>query len=225
MKMPTPELNKALSKAQGEILAPAKETENPFFKSKYADLNAIVEAIKKPLQNNGLSVTQTTRFESGTVILITTLRHESGEEVSGEYPVIPLKQDPQGYGSALTYARRYALQSIMMVAAEEDDDGNAASAGKPQQNKKPNSPPPPPPQKNTAPLAKAPWSPVTEARAIELVKTIAVNSHGNIEYDANAELDKLTSNILAKVDAEGPKVKAFLKEKFDEAINQLNLSI
>lgn len=145
--MVTPELNKALSKAQGEILPPAKETENPFYKSKYADLNSIVEAIKKPLQNNGLSVTQTTRFENGMIILITTLRHESGEEVSGEYPVIPLKQDPQAYGSALTYARRYTLQSIMLVAAEEDDDGNSSSSVKPQQNKKQNSQPSASPKK------------------------------------------------------------------------------
>ena len=130
--MGTPELNKALSKCLGEITPPTKDTINPFYKSKYADLASIIDAVKIPLKNNGLSVTQTTQYRESILILVTTLRHVSGEEISGEYPVIPLKLDPQGFGSALTYARRYALQSLLMIAAEEDDDGNAASNKKPE---------------------------------------------------------------------------------------------
>ena len=220
--MPTPELNKALAKCQGEIIPASKDSDNPFFKSKYADLSAILDAVRKPLQNNGLSITQTTKYENQIIILITTLRHESGEEVSGEYPVIPLKQDPQGFGSALTYARRYALQSILMVAAEDDDDGNAASQTKPPVKKPANTQPPPP---NTQPKPKPIWNEATEARAIVLVKAIAVRAHGNPDFDSNGELDKLVSNIIANVDAQGPNVKAFVVSKFNDAIAELNLSI
>jgi len=227
--MPTPELNKALAKCQGEIIPASKDSDNPFFKSKYADLSAILEAVRKPLQNNGLSITQTTKYENQIIILITTLRHESGEEVSGEYPVIPLKQDPQGFGSALTYARRYALQSILMVAAEDDDDGNAASQTKPPVKKPANTQPPPantqPPPPNTQPKPKPIWNEATEARAIVLVKAIAVRAHGNPDFDSNGELDKLVSNIIANVDAQGPNVKAFVVSKFNDAIAELNLSI
>jgi len=126
--MQSPEINelaKALAKAQAQIENAVKHQKNPYYKSKYADLPAIWEACRKPLTDNGLSVIQSTRVENNTVILVTTLLHVSGQWVRGEYPVEPQKKDPQGYGSALTYARRYTLQSLVGVASE-DDDGEAA---------------------------------------------------------------------------------------------------
>lgn len=121
----------ALAKAQGQIKGAMKDSENPFFHSKYADLSAVWEACRKPLSDNGLSVVQTGDFELsvGTFFLHTTLLHSSGEWIGGEIPVKPVKDDPQGLGSAMTYARRYGLAAIVGVAPE-DDDGNAAS-GKP----------------------------------------------------------------------------------------------
>jgi hypothetical protein len=121
----------ALAKAQGVILGAAKDSENPFFKAKYADLASVWDACRGPLSSNGLSVCQTTDvLNDGKVILLTQLLHTSGEWIVGRYPVCPVKNDPQSLGSATTYARRYALMAIAGIAPE-DDDGNAAS-GRPQ---------------------------------------------------------------------------------------------
>lgn len=127
-------LAEALSKAQSNFQHAKKDANNPFFKSKYADLPAVIDAAKKPLSENGLSVIQPTSLdENGNVSLITLLAHSSGEWIAGCYPIDPVKKDPQGMGSALTYARRYSYSAITGIAAiDEDDDGNAASQGKPQ---------------------------------------------------------------------------------------------
>ncbi len=116
----------ALSKAQAEIRGAIKDTANPFFKSKYADLSSVWEACREQLTKNGLSVVQTNKAGDGRVIVETILMHTSGEWISGELDMKPVKDDPQGIGSAITYARRYALAAIVGVAPE-DDDGNAAS--------------------------------------------------------------------------------------------------
>lgn len=123
------ELASALAKAQAEIKHAGKTADNPFFKSKYADLPAVIDVAKEHLAANGLSVSQPTDIdEAGKVVLITQLNHSSGQWLRGYYPVNPVKNDPQGYGSALTYARRYAFSAMVGVAATgEDDDGNAAS--------------------------------------------------------------------------------------------------
>jgi hypothetical protein len=120
----------ALANAQAELTDPAKDSVNPHFKSRYADLASILKCVRPVLARHGIAVTQTTGItDSGAVILITALMWR-GESIIGRYPVAPVKADPQGYGSAMTYARRYALQAIVGVAADDDDDGNAASAPK-----------------------------------------------------------------------------------------------
>ena len=116
----------ALAKAQGEMQAAKKDSANPFFKSKYADLHEVWSTIRKPLAANELAVIQATRIDGNEVRLETTLAHSSGECVASAYPVAPQKRDPQGYGSALTYARRYALSALVGVVSEIDDDGESA---------------------------------------------------------------------------------------------------
>lgn len=121
------ELAAALVKAQAAMTFAKKDSANPFFKSKYADLSAVVEAIKKPLADNGLAYTQATDIdEHGGVIVETTLMHSSGQWVESRLRMMPVKNDPQGIGSCITYARRYGLQSLVGLPAD-DDDGNAAS--------------------------------------------------------------------------------------------------
>jgi hypothetical protein len=120
------ELATALSKAQGEIKNAVKETKNEFFKSKYADLAAVLEEARKALSKHGLSIVQTTDRREDAIYLITTMLHISGQWVDSELPLILQKQDMQGLGSALTYARRYSLAAICGIA-QEDDDGNLAS--------------------------------------------------------------------------------------------------
>jgi hypothetical protein len=123
-------LAEALSKAQGSIKGAAKDTENPFFKSRYADLASVWDACREALTANGLSVIQTTDDGVEGVTVITTLAHSSGEWMRGRLTMKPVKNDPQGIGSTITYARRYALAAMVGVAPE-DDDGNSASGRQP----------------------------------------------------------------------------------------------
>jgi hypothetical protein len=118
---------KAFVAAQKATEAVKKASTNPAFRSKYADLAGVVEAVVPALNENGIAVIQSPAFEGDFVSLTTILLHESGSSVSGTLRLRPSKMDPQGVGSAITYARRYALLS-MSGAAPEDDDGNAASS-------------------------------------------------------------------------------------------------
>jgi len=120
------ELAAALSKAQGAFDHAKKDVNNAFFKSKYADLASCIDAAKTALAANGLAVVQSTDVENDELVLITTLMHASGQWVDSKYPIRPVKNDPQGMGSAITYGRRYAFCAITGIAAD-DDDGNAAS--------------------------------------------------------------------------------------------------
>ena len=117
----------ALVKAQKEFGPALKSSSNPHFRSKYADLAACVEAVIEGLNNNGIALTQRVSPCENGVIVETVFIHESGEIINcGQLHVPATKQDAQGYGSALTYARRYSLMAACGIAPE-DDDGNAAS--------------------------------------------------------------------------------------------------
>ncbi len=139
------ELAKALSKAQGMIKGAVKDSENPYFHSAYADLASVWDACREPLSKNGLSIIQTTEIIDLKPVLKTVLLHDSGEWISGTYPIIPMRQakdtgwvaaeDPQSMGSAVTYARRYTLAAMVGIAPE-DDDGEAAM-GRKTEDKKP----------------------------------------------------------------------------------------
>lgn len=119
-------ISKALIGAWDKMKTAKKQNDNPFFKSKYADFGSVVDACKSALLENDLVVTQPTTIINGQTALVTTLLHSSGQWVRGLYPVNPIKNDPQAIGSAITYARRYALASIVGLVAEEDDDGEMA---------------------------------------------------------------------------------------------------
>ena len=119
------ELAAALSKAQANITGALKDSANPFFKSKYADLASCWDACRKQLTDNGLSVIQTTDIVSDTVVVRTTLAHSSGQWISGVLPVKAKDDGPQAQGSGITYARRYALAAIVGLA-QIDDDAEAA---------------------------------------------------------------------------------------------------
>jgi len=124
------QLAAALVKAQKAFGPALKSSTNPHFKSKYADLAACVEAVVDALNANGIALVQRTEASDTGVIVSTVFLHESGEAWdSGTLHVPAAKNDPQGYGSALTYARRYSLMAACGIAPE-DDDGNAASKPK-----------------------------------------------------------------------------------------------
>lgn len=120
-------LAKAMAKAQGDLGPVLKDKTNPAFRSKYADLGAVLEAILPALNRAGLSLIQSPSYDGSLVGVTSILLHESGEWMEATLHMKPVKMDPQGIGSCITYARRYAALAIA-GAAPEDDDGNAASA-------------------------------------------------------------------------------------------------
>lgn len=119
----------SLCMAQPEVKTALMDSINPFFKSKYADLGAVWDAIRDALRVNDLAISQFPDHIGQEPALTTMLMHTSGQWISGTYPLMVTDKEhtPQGYGSALTYARRYGLSAVMGVIADTDDDGNAAS--------------------------------------------------------------------------------------------------
>jgi hypothetical protein len=148
----TPKLNAALAKAQAIMEAASKSALNPAFKdasqpskakgTKYADLTAVWEAIRGPLTANELSVTQEpVDCAEGWVAIRTCLLHASGEERTSLLKMPVATKTPQGYGSAITYTRRYSLAAMVGVVSDEDDDGNEASGKTPKAKEAPKSQP------------------------------------------------------------------------------------
>lgn len=124
------ELAGALLAAQKAIKAAIKDSTNPHFRSKYADLSSVIDAVKQPLNDAGIVFTQAVSGAENAVAVETMLLHTSGEWMSETLIVPVVRMDAQGVGSAITYGRRYGLQSLCGVPAE-DDDGNAATAAAP----------------------------------------------------------------------------------------------
>lgn len=176
----------ALVKAQQQFGPALKSSSNPHFRSKYADLAAVVEAVIDGLNSNGIAMLQLTHECDNGVIVETMFVHESGETLSGGKLHVPAtKQDAQGYGSALTYARRYSLMAATGIAPE-DDDGNAAS-------KKPMKP------LDAAGACKT----LSEAGSMEDLKVIYAKAFKSFQGDAEA---------LKAIDAAKDKRKGELLE-------------
>lgn len=181
------ELAGALAKAQGEIRGAVKDSTNPHFKSKYADLASVWDACRLPLSKHGLAVIQTTEpTDNGRVRVITTLAHSSGQWVRGTLDVAPTQNTPQGMGSALTYCRRYALAAMVGVAPDDDDDGNAASS----RNGNGNHPP--------VPRPAALISDAEKAELVDLMRQAKVSDTRKfLDYLRVASLDELPADKFA----------------------------
>lgn len=137
----------AVNEMQKERLFALKDSANPFFKSRYADLSSCWEAGRDPLTKNGLSVIQMTDYDDqGRPVIVTTLGHKSGQWMRGRLLMIPAKDDPQGVGSAITYGRRYALCGALGICPDDDDGEMAMNR---------NQAPQPKPSKNNAPKQTA----------------------------------------------------------------------
>lgn len=126
----TPTLDAALFKAQGEFAPVIKKSENPHFKSKYADFASIIETVEPVLRENGLMVHQTLSHINGIPALRTALKHVSGEFVEDLTPLVMLKVDPQAAGSSITYFKRYSLLAILGLAPVGEDDDAESGAGR-----------------------------------------------------------------------------------------------
>lgn len=160
-------LVKALVAARKSIGSATKDSLNPHFKNRYTSLSGCIEPTKDALSENGLALLQLTTVADGKMVLKTILSHVSGEWISGEYELSPSKNDPQGMGGAVTYARRYARLAILDMASE-DDDGETASGRRPEPVKASDVAPPPPAPKpannNQKPLPVG----VTESKVREI---------------------------------------------------------
>ena len=135
-------LAKALAAFQAEIQDPAREGENPHFKSKYVTIDALLIAVRPVAAKHGLSIVQSTGGNGQDIGVTTMILHESGEWLMTDSLTIrPSQNNPQGCMSAITYSRRYSLSAALGVAWDDDDDGNAASAPDPKTDAKPTTQP------------------------------------------------------------------------------------
>lgn len=117
----------AMAKSQAEMGKLIKNAKNPFFKNNYADLAAVIDACKESLNNHDIAVIQSPCGDNGLVGVTTLLAHKSGEWLQGTLMLSPVKKDPQGAGSCITYARRYSLAAMVGLAQEDDDAEGAVS--------------------------------------------------------------------------------------------------
>jgi hypothetical protein len=183
----------AMVKAQTELKNPPKDSVNPHFKSKYADLATVRDAVIPVFVKHGLAVMQLPCEMDDAPALTTLVTHTSGEWLETTIKLRPGKMDPQGVGSALTYARRYALQSVAGVAAEDDDDGNAASRPAQQQT-----------QARPTPAPKSGVMPTPWARGIIAKLDAAITRDVGLElyreFDAEAKAGKVTDADRAALD-------------------------
>lgn len=120
------EILKDLVKAQLEIKAPEKDKVNPRFKTKYCSLDAIYSACREPLAKHGITLSHSVENIEGKAVLVTSLNHVSGESLSNKIPLFIEQQTSQGFASALTYSRRYAICSLLGLPTDDDDDGEMA---------------------------------------------------------------------------------------------------
>lgn len=213
--MESPEIDKlmpALIDAQADIEPIIKEASNPAFRSRYATLTAYLAALRAPLAKHRLLLTgQTVVGSNGKHRLLTRVVHESGQWLGSWWELSPTKADPQGEGSALTYARRYQIGVVLQVAAEEDDDGNAAAGNAAGQQERP--------RRAARPAAGVDWLKAGQAiaadgklepteRRIELLKLIEACERANQSTPAlNRALVEIGKTIKAAIDAQ-PTVAA-----------------
>lgn len=199
-------LAEALAKAQAEMESAKKDSVNPHFKSKFADL-ASVWAAAKPLALHGLAVIQAPRAEGTKVTVTTMLCHSSGQWIQEALTMKAAQDTPQGIGSAITYARRYGL-SAMTGITQDDDDGNTAS----QSSGKPSA---------AAPKPAAAAAPATTTLPIPYTasneqKTVIRNLFAELGFDTKsketAKLMKECSDLCVEEKVELPRLRAAVEE-------------
>lgn len=182
------ELAVALNKAQSEFMVAKKDAKNPFFKSKYATLNSVYEAVAPALLSNGFTIIQPIVDNN----VETTLVHASGQFITSSCPIVCAKQnDPQAMGSAITYARRYSLASLLGVMTDEDDDGEKAMG---RQTKQASAPEKKEPQKPVPAPTEKPKEQSLKERFENCVKFLSAQEDKSMNLE-----DAKTQAIVARV--------------------------
>ena len=186
----------ALASAQANMGKALKSAVNPHFKVKYADLSSVMDACLPSLNEAGIAVIQPTTDEGGDMFVETILIHgESGESLKCRVPLIVSKKDMQGYGSAVTYARRYGLMSMAGIAPD-DDDGNAAAKSTPASNQRQEKPRPITAEQFQALKAKAELAGTSEQKIADAYKVESL--HLLLACDYDSAIKRLDATIAAK---------------------------
>ena len=191
----------ALAAAQSQMPKAAKDSQNPHFRSKYADLASVQDACFPHLNANGIAVVQPVEAGEGGYFVRTTLLHESGESLSCIVPLILGKQDMQAFGSAVTYARRYGLMAMAGVAPDDDDGNGAVEGGGNHQPK---------------PKAKQPTKPADNSKAIDYLGEATDLDDLKTRWTNLPPADQRQPDVVAAKD----KIKASLMDdaKHDQAV-------
>jgi hypothetical protein len=187
-------ISQALVKAQAAMNHAAKDAKNPHFKSAYSSLASVIDAVRPALSSNGLAFVQKLHSADGGISVETVLIHESGEELSCGILFIPAtKQDAQGFGSAISYGKRYSLQAALGIASE-DDDGQAMTSQVKQTYQKPT----PPPVKDIADI----YTEISQATSIDALKVIAN------QYSRHEAIEQIKSALTArKLNLQKPSIE------------------
>lgn len=178
-------LAKALALAIKAMKPPTKgrtatiKSEKGSYSYKYADLADVIESYRAPLSENGLSLVQPIQTQDGHLVLVTRLLHESGEWLSSEYPIANFTR-PQEMGSALTYARRYAVTAMLGIAAEDDDDGERAGNAEPAKQTR----------KARTPEAEAPKPPADPMGKEDIQRVYEAGKLAGLDYKGLVEFAK-----------------------------------
>jgi len=194
------ELATALAAAQGEMANASKSSENPHFRSKYADLAEVINCVRPVFSKHGLSFTQMVGYDQGLVSVETVMMHKSGQWISGTISAPVSKQDAQGVGSTTTYCRRYGLAG-MAGLAQEDDDANAAVGGNGKAAAKPSPPPKVDPDREHYKIIAGE---LKGALTIADVNGIIANRKAWIDAmpeEGRIKLNDMAMDILAKMEA------------------------
>jgi len=212
------DLAAALAQAQGEIENVAKDSENPHFRSKYADLASVLSEVRPKLAKHGISVLQMpVNGDGGQVAVVTRLLHSSGQYIESELAIAPAKADAQGAGSAITYLRRYCLMAAAGIAPEDDDGEEAVGRGagrpplRPQTGERWAPPPPQPPAGVTTQRVSTESAAATAARQRvrmlidqyqqRILKAPHAHALENVATDGAAELEEIEASGTAGVAA------------------------
>ena len=212
---PESQLNASFVKALGELRNVAKNAVNPHFRNRYASLDAILDDVRPILASHNLGLSQEPLFEDGKAGVVTRIIHASGETRESTL-LLPIKdQTAQGVGSALTYAKRYAISSILGITADDDDDGELASkpvvakpiikaeAPKPKPEKAPESPKELP-STPLEMLSSMMWSDdILDSHVIEFLVA------NKVLKTRNVKLKDIPENLIERLIAAWDKVKAF----------------
>lgn len=197
-------LSAAMVAASAELKNPPKDSVNPHFKSRFADLATVIDTVKPTLVKHKLAVIQLPTEHNGQPALATTLVHESGEWMRSVTLLCAAKSDPQGIGSAITYQRRYSLQAALNITADDDDDGNHGSAPRPQQQNRSNplnSPPKPQPNNAATPNAGAKLADDLKATMQQknwgwAAVVAEINSHEGTNHTKDTKLGEINADHL-----------------------------